>query len=50
MTQTEPSQRSYSETATRGATMLFSTNLAAKLLGIGTLYVTGLMLSAEDFA
>lgn len=50
MTETEPSQRSYSETTTRGATMLFSTNLAAKLLGIGTLYVTGLMLSAEDFA
>lgn len=50
MTQPEPSQRSYSETTTRGATMLFSTNLAAKILGIGTLYVTGLMLSAEDFA
>jgi O-antigen/teichoic acid export membrane protein len=50
MTQPEPSQRSYSETTTRGATMLFSTNLAAKFLGIGTLYVTGLMLSPEDFA
>ena len=45
-----PLQHSFGATATRGVTLMSTANFAAKLLGIGTLYVTGLLLSPEDFA
>jgi O-antigen/teichoic acid export membrane protein len=50
MSKVDASRHSFRETVGRGATYLFSASLAAKLLGIGTLFVTGQLLSPEEFA
>ena len=44
------SSRSLRGTAMRGVTLLFTANLASKLAGIATIYVTGRLLSKSDFA
>jgi teichuronic acid exporter len=42
--------RSLRGTAVRGTVFMFAANLAAKLIGIATLYVTGTLLTKNDFA
>ena len=45
-----PNSRSLRGTAMRGVTVLLAANLAAKLAGLATIYVTGILLSKNDFA